>query len=216
MRLISIDIGLNNFVTVTNNIKKEPILIRGKIIKAENQWYNKITTPIRKQLDIEKDINARNKLQDNINRMAAKTLEHILKYFENVSEYLMQYCVDNRIDTVIIGKYKILEKENFISIPYDTFYSLLKTKCCYYGIKFSIINERFTSGTSFFDNEPTEKEYYDKSRRVFKHLWKCNNGDLVNADVNDSYQIMRKAYPKLFKEGVDGFLKNPIVVDIRI
>ena len=40
MRIISIDIGMNNFAAITNNIGKEPNLIRGKTLKAENQWYN--------------------------------------------------------------------------------------------------------------------------------------------------------------------------------
>ena len=45
MRIISIDIGMNNFAAITNNIGKEPNLIRGKTLKAENQWYNKIPQP---------------------------------------------------------------------------------------------------------------------------------------------------------------------------
>lgn len=52
MRIISIDIGMNNFAAITNNIGKEPNLIRGKTLKAENQWYNKITQPLRQQLMI--------------------------------------------------------------------------------------------------------------------------------------------------------------------
>ena len=50
----------------------------------------------------------------------------------------------------------------------------------------------------------------------YKHLWKCNNGECVNADVNDSYQIMRKVYPQLFDNGVEGYLKDPKVIDIKI
>lgn len=52
--------------------------------------------------------------------------------------------------------------------------------------------------------------------RIYKHLWKCNNGECVNADVNDSYQIMRKVYPQLFDNGVEGYLKDPKVIDIKI
>ena len=35
MRIISIDIGMNNFAAITNNIGKEPNLVRGKISKPE-------------------------------------------------------------------------------------------------------------------------------------------------------------------------------------
>ena len=34
--------------------------------------------------------------------------------------------------------------------------------------------------------------------------------------MNDSYQIMRKVYPQLFDNGVEGYLKDPKVIDIKI
>lgn len=216
MRLISIDVGLNNFTAITNNIGQEPILIRGKKIKAENQWYNKVAQDIQEKLQhtqSEKEIAyLNNKLRDT----ASSTLENIIEYFNAVSDWIIQYCIDLKIDTILIGKYKILERENFISIPFSNFYSLLETKCKYHGIKFSVINEQYTSGTSFFDDEPPVKEFYDKSRRIHKHLWQCNNGEKVNADVNDSYQIMRKAHPEFFVNGVAGFKRDPKVVDIKM
>ncbi len=40
-RVCSIDLGINNFVTMTNNIGLQPIIINGKGIKSYNQSYNK-------------------------------------------------------------------------------------------------------------------------------------------------------------------------------
>ena len=216
MRIIGIDIGMNNFAAITNNIGKEPNLIRGKVLKAENQWYNKITQPLRQQLKQAYDIKQREKLSENINKLAKKTIEHIFEYFWSVSEWIINYCIDNKIDTLLIGQYKMLVRKDYVTIPYGYFYSLLETKCVYHNIKFVLVNERYTSGTSFFDGEPPTKEFYNKERRIYKHLWKCNNGECVNADVNDSYQIMRKVYPQLFDNGVEGYLKDPKVIDIKI
>ena len=81
MRIISIDIGMNNFAAITNNIGKEPNLIRGKVLKAENQWYNKITQPLRQQLKQAYDIKQREKLSENINKLAKRLLSIYLNIF---------------------------------------------------------------------------------------------------------------------------------------
>lgn len=128
MRIISIDIGMNNFAAITNNIGKEPNLIRGKVLKAENQWYNKITQPLRQQLKQAYDIKQREKLSENINKLAKKTIEHIFEYFWSVSEWIINYCIDNKIDTLLIGQYKMLVRKDYVTIPYGYFYSLLETK----------------------------------------------------------------------------------------
>ena len=39
--IIGIDLGINNFATISNNIGKQPIIINGKGIKSINQFYNK-------------------------------------------------------------------------------------------------------------------------------------------------------------------------------
>ncbi|WP_163152676.1 transposase, partial [Anoxybacillus sp. MB8] len=40
-RYISIDLGLDNFATIVNNVGKQPIVINGKGLKSANQYYNK-------------------------------------------------------------------------------------------------------------------------------------------------------------------------------
>lgn len=38
----SIDLGIDNLVTLANNFGAQPIILSGKPIKAINQWYNKL------------------------------------------------------------------------------------------------------------------------------------------------------------------------------
>ena len=40
-RIIGIDLGINNIVTVANNIGIKPIIVKGNFIKSINQFYNK-------------------------------------------------------------------------------------------------------------------------------------------------------------------------------
>ena len=42
--IIDIDLGLVNFVSISNNIGINPIIIKGNFIKAENQYINKQKT----------------------------------------------------------------------------------------------------------------------------------------------------------------------------
>lgn len=39
--------------------------------------------------------------------------------------------------------------------------------------------------------------------------------EIINADVNGSYNIMRKAIPNAFANGIEGLGVNPIVLTIK-
>ena len=61
------------------------------------------------------------------------------------------------------------------------------------GIQVEVVEESYTSGTSYVDNEEPIKANYDKARRKRRGLFVSNEGIEINADVNGSYQIMKKA-----------------------
>lgn len=76
------------------------------------------------------------------------------------------------------------------------------------------IEESYTSGTSFVDNEDPVKEQYDKSRRIHRGLFVGNNGVQINADVNGAYQILKKVVPDAFANGIEGAGLHPTVVKL--
>lgn len=51
-RYFSIDIGLNNIVSIYNNIGIRPLLYNGRPIKSINQYYNKINAKLRSELPL--------------------------------------------------------------------------------------------------------------------------------------------------------------------
>ena len=104
--------------------------------------------------------------------------------------------------------------QHFIGIPYEIFVKILEYKCQNNGIKFILTEEKYTSGTSFLDNELPIKENYNKSRRVYRGLFKSNNGTLINADVNGSLQIMKKVFPNATVEGIEGIGFYPMIINI--
>ena len=129
------------------------------------------------------------------------------------------YCVENKIDTLIIGlnkkwKQENGNKQNFTYIPFDMFVKQIQSKCEEYGIEVVMTEEAYTSGTSFLDKESPVKENYNKERRVYRPLFVANNGKTINADVNGAYQIMKKVVPDVFDEGIEGVGSHPIRLEI--
>ncbi len=77
-----------------------------------------------------------------------------------------------------------------------------------------LTEESFSSGTSFLDGEMPVKANYDKSRRVYRGLFISNKGIKINADTNASFQILKKAFPKAYANGIEDLMLNPVRVNI--
>ena len=77
-------------------------------------------------------------------------------------------------------------------------------------------DESYTSGTSFLDEEDPIKENYNKERRIYRGLFQSEKGEYINADVNGSYQIMKKVFPKAFVNGIVDAGSHPVVVNIPL
>ena len=218
-RIASIDLGVNNLVTMTNNIGLNPIIINGKGIKSVNQYYNKRLAKEKSLLKIRHGKDWSRKLDI----LTQKRYQRIKNYMHNTSAYIMRWCLKNNINTLVAGKNKEWKQKStmskasnqkFIQIPYEMLLKQLKYKCENVGIKYIEVDESYTSGTSFLDHECPEKTNYDKSRRVVRGLFKSNSGLLINSDVNGSLQIMKKVFPNAFemRYGIEGVL-TPIVIN---
>jgi putative transposase len=214
----SIDLGVNNFVTMVNNIGLPPIIINGRGIKSLNQFYNKQKSKIQSELMTINKKNWSNKL-DKLNQ---KRFNRIKNFMHNTSRFIVNYCKENSIDNLVIGLNKEWKQEskmskqsnqNFINIPYDILIKQLEYKCQENNIALLTTEESYTSGTSFIDNEEPLKENYNKSRRICRGLFKSNNGQLINSDVNGAFQIMKKVFPKAFVNGIEGSL-TPVVINV--
>lgn len=218
-RYVGIDLGLDNFATITNNCGLIPLIINGKGLKSINQYYNK-------QISHYKSIAKRvNKLDytNRISRLTNKRNNKVEDYIHKASKFLVDYCKNNEINTIIIGNNKNWKQnskmnkkvnQSFIGIPYYNFIQKVQYKAEEFGIKVVITEESYTSGTSFLDNELPIKENYNKNRRKYRGLFVSNNGIKINADANGSYQIIKKVFPKAFAEGIEGVGLHPFKVDL--
>lgn len=218
-KYISIDLGLDNLATITNNCGINPIIINGRKLKSENKYYNKQISHYR---EIAKRLNGLD-YTNRMNKLTIKRNNKITDLIHKASRMVIEYASSCDVNTIVIGNNKDWKRESkmskkinqtFVGIPHQILINQIIYKAENEGIRVVITEESYTSGTSFLDNELPIKENYNKSRRVHRGLFKSDKGKLINADVNGSYQIMKKVFPNAFSHGIEGYGFNPIRVSL--
>lgn len=218
-KYISIDIGLDNLATMTNNCNIAPIILSGRKLKSINKYYNKEVSHYR---EIAKRMNGLD-WTNKMNKLTTKRNNMITDLIHKASKSVIEYALSCGANTIVIGNNKDWKRESsmskkvnqsFVGIPHQEFINKIIYKAENVGLNVIITEESYTSGTSFLDGELPIKENYDKSRRVFRGLFKSNTGKLINADVNGSLQIMKKVFPKAFSDGIEDYGFNPIRVGL--
>jgi putative transposase len=66
-----------------------------------------------------------------------------------------------------------------------------------------VVEESYTSKVSFLDREPVEKREVYSGSRISRGLFRASDGRLIHADVNASFNIIRKAIPNAFADGIE-------------
>ncbi|BDB03662.1 hypothetical protein CBOS2020_37690 (plasmid) [Clostridium botulinum] len=216
--IMSIDLELNNLATITFEDNIHSYIIDGKYVKSKNSYYYKeiarLTSIVMKQYKNSKYF----KRTQQLIKLQTKRNNFIKDYIHKSSKKIIDLAIINRCHTIVIGDFKGIKQENtaksFVQTPQQQLVEKIKYKAKLLGIKVVIQNESYTSGCSVLDLEEIGKDKYNKNRRIYRGLFKSNKGILINADVNGSYNIMRKylkCTPKsLIKIMDNGFLDNPI------
>ena len=209
-----IDLGLNNLMALTSNKKGlKPLLVNGRPLKSINQFYNKKKAVY--QSELPKGIHTSKK----ISKLTEKRNNKVNDYLYKSSKYLVDWCLKNDINTVILGYNEGWKSginigkrnnQNFVGVPYEKLKWIINYKLMKDGLIFKTTEESYTSKCSFLDLE--DIKYHDtyKGSRVKRGLFISGSGMGINADINGSYNILRKVVPNLFnKEGIEGFAVNP-------
>ena len=204
-RYIGIDIGVNNLAAVANSWGDRPFIVNGRPLKSMNQYANK------KRAHDQSVLKKTNRyVSKRLDRLMTKRSRKINDYLHKASKYIIQYCTRNDVSRIVIGKNKNWKQrsdlgkknnQNFVQIPFDRFIEMLEYKAKEHGITVILTEERYTSGTSFLDDEQPVKADYDKKRRVYRGLFISDKGIPINADINGAFQIMKKVIPIKWDRG---------------
>lgn len=223
--IASIDPGLNNLATVTLNNGNQPFIINGKPLKSINQYYNKKKAKLQSELELKQ----KRKTSKRIQKLTFKRNNKINDYLHKASTILVNQLVLNNVGTLIIGKNTNQKQDsnmgkknnqNFVNIPIFRFLNMVSYKAKLEGIEIQWQEESYTSKASFLslDFIPNYGDKYIpefNGYRQHRGLYKIKNKKMyINADVNGSYNIMRKAIPKVFANGIEGFGVNPVKFNI--
>ena len=216
---MSIDLGLDNLATIVTNTGLQPIIVNGKGLKSTNQYFNKKKAHYQSVAKQMNDKNYTNRLHQLTRKRNFKMEDALHK----ISRFIVDTALANQITTVVIGNNQGWKQsislgrktnQSFVTIPHQKLIEKICYKAKLQGIRVIITEESYTSGTSFLDGESPTKELYDKKRRIYRGLFRSNQGVLINADVNAGYQILKKVFPNEFSDGIEGAVFHPVRVNI--
>lgn len=192
---LSIDFGLNNLITATENRNRKPIIISGKILKSINQNWNKRRARFYSIKD-KQNLTWTSRLDNiDINRNSL-----VNDYLHKTARFIVGYCLKNKIGNICLGSLKNIKKnirmgkknnQNFVNVPIQRLKQYIKYKSELIGIKIHEVDESFTSKCSSLDFEPLKRQIKYVGKRVKRGLFKGTNY-ILNADVNGSLNILRK------------------------
>ena len=225
-RYFSIDPGLNNILSIYNNIGIRPLLYNGRPIKSINQYYNKTTAKLNSELP------ANIKSSKRLKQLSLKRANKIDYEMHKISTHIINEAVKNNISKIFIGnnvgwKNEInmgqRNNQNFANIPHTKLFHQLLYKGLLNGIEVIFTEESYTSKASFFDKDEMPKygesdnhNFHFSGRRIKRGLYKDSKGNIWNADLNGAANIMRKVSDKAYKgiRKTKELMKRPILVTL--
>jgi IS605 OrfB family transposase len=215
----SIDLGLDNLVALTSNQPGfTPLLINGRPLKSINQFYNKRSSQLQSQLK------GGRKTSPRIQRLTRCRNQKIDNYLHHASRLIVDVVSAKQIGTLVVGKNEQWKTEinlgkqtnqNFVNIPHSRLIEMLEYKARLAGINVIVQEESYTSRANFMGLDPipvygkTEKEPMFTGKRIKRGLYKTSTGQLINSDINASYNILRKAIPNAFSNGIGSCVVQP-------
>lgn len=225
VRICAVDFGVENLMTVTNNCGLPSLLYKGGTAKSANQLYNKTIARLvsiqtletgKKFVPTPEYHAATNKRNDRIRDLFLKDAKH-----------LVTWCVENRIDTIVLGVNKgwkqqvtLGHKNNqeFVQIPHAILRSMITYLASWNGIRVIEQEESYTSKASFLDGDSIpvyqqgdDPSYCFSGNRISRGQYRSADGTVLNADINGSANILRKTFPDAFAYGMSDLTKTEII-----
>lgn len=199
--IASIDLGINTLATLTFNQEVSPILVKNRKLKSSIQWNNKEISRLQALL-APHGVHTSKKIK----HIQEKKNLHVYQELHRTANQIMQILQNYQVGQLVIGKninwkQKVnLGRTNqmFTQIPFGQLINILTYKCTDKGIKLICQEESYTSKASFIDNDeipvfgncPVIPEFSGK--RV-KGQYETKHGQIVHADINASFNIMKKS-----------------------
>ncbi len=232
---VAIDLGVTNLAAITANREGFiPRLVNGRTLKAMNQWYNKRM----KELTLCLPKADRERVTRQMEQITNTRNRQVNHYLHAASKGIIDFLVKEGVGTIIVGKNPLWKQEagmgrrnnqNFVAIPHARFIDMLTYKAELVGIQVEIQEESYTSKASFLDLDPLptykpddEEQHSFSGKRIGRRnrLYRTKDGRVICADVNGSYNILRKRKPDAFThvdaKGIAAYVVQPLRLAITV
>lgn len=192
----AIDLGLNKIATITFSDGSKPLTVDGAHVKSVNQGANRN--------------NAKREVK-NKQAMWKKRTRVINHYLHSASSSVTKTLLERGVNELVIGwnegfkdspKMGRRNNQRFVSLPLARFRDMLTYKATQNGISVRIQEESYTSKASFLDSDllpvyTRDTKIVNKfsGKRTSRGMYKAKDGRMIHADVNGSYNILRKSNP---------------------
>lgn len=212
--IVGIDLGLKQFATITFSDSHRPLSYSGEPLLTVSHNYARLLSKA--------NSNSNEKLSHKLWTKRHRKMEHLLHIYSN---RIVDDLVQRKVGKVIIGYNQGWKNEvnlgrkmnqKFYSISHLNFINKLTYKLESLGITVELTEESYTSKASFMDNDAlatygeTNGSHVFSGKRVRRGMYKHNNG-YIHADVNGSYNIMRKLDVDL--GSIRNWLKHRTVIE---
>src|SRR5579862_7814238 len=203
--IAAVDVGVNVLAALTSNkLDFVPRLVSGKPLKSLNQGYNKRRAHLQSHLSHEQRFTCHQ-----LDQITTKRNRRVDSSLHTASRRIIDLLVAEGIGTLVIGKNPLWKQattlgkrtnQQFVQIPHARFIDQLVYKAKLVGITVLLQEESYTSKASFLDGDPIPTYRADQmeppvfsGKRIARSWYRASDGTLIHADINGSYNILRKS-----------------------
>lgn len=200
----SFDHGGTNWLTGVST-QGQSLIIDGRKLKSMNQGYCRLVAKYKQgKSDFYWD--------SNLDRIQRKRNNQMRDAINKAARFIVNRCIKDKAGNLIIGwneGQKInsnmgkISNQNFVPIPTGRLIERLKQLCPEYGIVLTIIEESYTSKSSFLDADLLPKYgekpdgYKFSGTRITRGQYKTQKGFLLNSDCHGAANILKKVATQL-------------------
>lgn len=221
----AIDFGVDNFAAIVGE-DYSSVIYKGGAVLSSCQWFHKRRAKLAGILTkghTDKYVSSRQ-----LKNLSYHHANFVKDQCHKISRSIIHYCLEHKIGTLVLGVNKLWKQktemgkqnnQSFVSMPIALLRGLITYKALNAGIKIVEQEESYTSKADVTAGDTIPTYGVDDEKAVFsgnrqgRGLYRCHDGKLINADCNGAANILRKAFPDIWKDTTDfGFLATPAVV----
>jgi len=209
-RIMGIDIGVRNILTVGGSIPSGGIVVRGGVLKSINQFFNREYARMESISDRHKGDRSLTKKEKKLFMEGNRKVRDVM---HKLSRAMMNCALSKNIDTTVIGhnngwkQYTDMGRRNsqsFVQLQFSMLIAQIGYKAEGIGMNVIIQEEGHKGKCPFLDNENMGHHDTYMGGRIKRGIFRSADVTLIHADLNAAYNVIRKAAPEALADGIEG------------